>query len=282
MKQITPGGEHDGADGTAGAFDEPFDQDAGGPTMAPWVPPLPSFMDWLLLAIGAMFTAIGLAALWFEPDVGIVTLALFGSCLVLFAHNIWRKFRYRRLAGARMVVVGGVPIRAGLVRPIGIGAWVATMGGLMAGFGGGYGPLFQWLSAGIALAGVTVLGLVALGRFSGRFLRFDPAGLTIAERGWQVLVPWDSITRIQQGSYHDNPMLFLQVADPGALLVTPAEAAGKALARMARNNSWMGAPFAIMTGEFGTDAPVLAGAVATYVQDHAARRTLVPALPGKA
>jgi hypothetical protein len=281
MNEITPStGSRSGPVVRPAQGDDAFINDDATAT-APWVPPLPSVKDWALLAISTVFVAIGLVVLWSEPDVGIVTLALFGSCLALFAHNIWRKFHYRNLAGARIAVVGGVPIRAGLARPIGLGLWIATMGGLMAGFGGNYGPVFQWLSAGVALAGFAVLGLVALGRYSGRFLRFDPEGLTIAERGWQVLLPWDSITDVQVGSYNDNPMLFLHVADPGALVVAPPEAGGKAMAKFASNQSWMGAPFAIMTGEFGTDAPVLAGAIATYVQNHAARRSLTPALPGK-
>jgi hypothetical protein len=279
MNEITPGMG-------SGPADRPDERDDGffddGATLsAPEVPPLPSVKDWALLAISTVFVAIGVAMLWSDPDVGIVTLALFGSCLALFAHNIWRKFHYRSLAGARIAVVGGVPIRAGLARPIGLGLWIAIMGGLMAGFGGNYGPVFQWLSAGVALAGLSVLGLVALGRFSGRFLRFDPEGLTIAERSWQVLLPWEGIIGVHVGSFNDNPMLFLHVADPGALVIAPPDAAGKAMAKMARNQSWIGAPFAIMTGEFGTDAPVLAGAIATYVQNHAARRSLIPALPGK-
>jgi hypothetical protein len=270
----------------SGPADRPDERDDGffddGATLsAPEVPPLPSVKDWALLAIGAVFVAIGVGMLWFDPDVAIVTLALFGSSFALFANTVWRKFRYRRLAGASIAVVGGVPIRAGLARPIGIGLWITIMGGLMAGFSGTYGPVFRWLSAAIALAGLVVLGLVALGRYSGRFLRFDPEGLTIAERGWQVMLPWDSITGVQVRSLNDNPMLFVDVADLGALVVTPADATGKAMAKWTRNSSWMGAPFAIMTGEFGTDAPVLAGAIATYVQNHAARRSLTPALPGK-
>src|SRR6266568_9091794 len=73
--------------------------------------PGPGIRDWALLAIGVGFTGAGLLILPFNPNVGIVTIALFGLSAVVFATTIVRKLRFRRPRPLRAEIVGGVPIR---------------------------------------------------------------------------------------------------------------------------------------------------------------------------
>ena len=105
--------------------------------------PRPTFQDWLLLAINVVFVAMGLVILPSKPDVGVVTLAFFGSCLVVTAGSVWRKLRDRRFSADTVEVVGGVPIRprVGLFSLAGL--WMLALGTVLIVFGHAYPLLFR-------------------------------------------------------------------------------------------------------------------------------------------
>lgn len=242
--------------------------------------PLPSWRDWMLLGISIVLVVAGAVLLASEePEAGIVTLALFGSCLVSFAAQIRRKFRYRAYEATEISVTGGVPIRSSLAVLIGKGLWLIALGTIMIVFGGGYPLEFRLLAGGVVLAGVGTIVAVTLGGYATSFLQFDPEGLTYGERGWRIQVPWDRITAVREVSFHDNPLLQITVAELDSLAVVPAEATARARTRLAANVRWSGAPLAIWASRYGIDLPVLASAITHYVANPAARASLTRGLP---
>ena len=236
--------------------------------------PPPNFHDWMLLAIGIVFVAMGLLILPSKPDAGIVTLAFFGSCLVVFANTILRKLRYRKFTASKVDVVGGIPIRPKRAVMIGLGGCFAALGSILVVFGGSYPPAFRAIGGSLAVLGVVLAAGALMGKWPGGYLQFDPAGLTISQRGWRTQIPWGRITAIVEGEYHSNPVLLLAVDDLASLLVEPPEARVKAYKAIAHSQTWMGAEFAIMTTHYGIDLPVLAATVRRYVTNTAARGEL--------
>ncbi len=55
--------------------------------------PGPGRQDWATFLISVVFTAVGMLILPSDPSVGIVTLALFGSCAVVLGAIVARKLR---------------------------------------------------------------------------------------------------------------------------------------------------------------------------------------------
>ncbi|MGI9424244.1 MAG: hypothetical protein ACR2PA_13715 [Hyphomicrobiaceae bacterium] len=236
--------------------------------------PPPTGQDWLLLAISIVFVVMGAIILTNDRDVGIVTLAFFGSCLAVSVGTILRKYRFRRFAAEKVDVTGGVPIRpktgiAGLV-----GAWLLVLGLILVTFGHDYPLVFRLIAGFIAVVGVVFLAAALTGQWPGGYLLFDPEHLTIAQRGWRARIPWDEITAVHESEFHSNPVLLVEVADPIRLEITPSAAQERAMKSIAGTQAMMGADFAIMTMHYGIDLPVLAAAVARYVQDATARAEL--------
>ncbi len=236
--------------------------------------PLPSFKDWALLSIGAVFAILGLAILFKDTDVGIVTFALFGSCTVMFAHNILRKYRFRRYENMAVTVPAGVPILTKPHVPITLGAWLMVLGIVLTVFGGNYPAYFRWATVVMAMAGAGFLAAIYLGFVQLMALQFDPEGLRITQGRWRVLAPWDRITGVGQMEMFGNPTLLLAIHDSASLTVEPPEQRAKAISSMTRTEKNYGATFFIMTDNLGVDLPVLAAAIQTYCDDASARAGL--------
>jgi hypothetical protein len=240
--------------------------------------PRPTTREWLLVAINTLFVVAGIVILPHEPDGAIVTIAFFGTCLVVSLGTVLRKLRDRRFAAETLAVAGGVPIRpSNIIMPL-LGGWLAILGVVLFVFGHDYPLLFRAIAVFIAVVGVVVLALALMRRLPGGFLRFDPDALTIAQRRWRARIPWDNILIVHEGEYASNPMLRLRVVDLDGLDIAPAEARAAALRDIARTQALMGAEFVVMTAQYGIDLPLLAGTVARYVQDRAARAELRPRL----
>jgi hypothetical protein len=108
----------------------------------------PSVGDWVLLAIGSGFVALGIFIFPSHHDVGIVTISFFGLCAVTFADTIVRKLRFRRLRPLHAEIVGGVPIRPSKLVLGRLSASIFVFGVLLVRFGGSYGAGFvciAWL-----------------------------------------------------------------------------------------------------------------------------------------
>jgi hypothetical protein len=240
--------------------------------------PRPTFKEWLLVAINLVFVICGFLILPRERDGGIVTIAFFGTCLVVSVGTVVRKLRYRRFAADKLAVAGGVPIRqSNTLMPL-LGGWLAILGTVMFAFGHDYPFLFRAIAVFVAVVGAVVLVMALTGRLYSGFLRFDPDGLTIAQGRWRARIPWDDILAVHEGEYASNPMLLVTVADVGLIDIAPAEARTAALRDIGRARALMGADFAVMTTHYGIDLPLLAGTVARYVQDRDARAELRPRL----
>lgn len=234
----------------------------------------PTLADWALLLIGLVFVAAGLIILPRKPDVGIVTLAFFGSCTGVFAATILRKLRYRRFRATRTEVMGGVPIYPSRLRAGLLGAWMLVLGVVLYVFGTEYPPLFRWLAIFVALVGVVILLGVIVRRLPAGFMQFDPDALTLGQSKWSVRVPWSGIAEIAEGEIHSNPTLLLWVHDVHALEVLPDSMRARLEKRIESNLTWLGAHFAIMASQYGIDLPVLTAAVRLYVAEPDARAEL--------
>ncbi len=230
--------------------------------------------DFWALAINAVFGLLGLLLLPSNPPVGIVTTAFFGSGAVLLGWLQWRRWQDHTLHFTHVDVAAGVRIlpRRGFL--LVIGAWLFCLGLILVIFGGSYPALLQWLGGFIALAGAVFLVLAALRIAPPGFLQFEPNGLIVGQRGWQVLVPWEWITDVRLSDVQSNPVVLLSVAHVDKLEVTPAAAQPRALKAMAGSTWWSWGPFILFPLHFGIPSPVLAGAIARYASDAAARQNL--------
>jgi len=240
--------------------------------------PRPTVGEWLLVPINVVFVVMGLIILPHEPDGAIVTIAFFGTCLVVSLGTVVRKLRDRRFSADTIAVAGGVPIRPSATFMPLLGGWLAILGVVLFVFGHDYPIVFRALAAFIAVVGVVLLGLSFTGRVPGGFLRFDPEGLTIAQRTWAARIPWDDITGVHEGELSSNAVLLVTVADPTRLEIAPAQAHAIAMRDIGRTRGLMGADFMVMARHYGIDLPVLAGTIARYVEDAAARAELIPRL----
>lgn len=238
--------------------------------------PRPSVTDWLLVVLNVAFVLAGIVVLFKDPAVGLVTIAFFGSCLVIAAGTVRRKLRARRFKAERIDVAGGVPIRPSKTFLPMLGAWLALLGIILFAFGGGYPLVFRILSVVVAVCGIVLLGLSLTGRFPVGFLQFDPDGLTIAQRAWRARIPWDAITGVHEGEFASNPVLLIEVADPREIEISPVTAYAVAMRDIGKTRARMGADIALMTRNYGLDLPLLATTVAHYVNDRSARAALRP------
>lgn len=238
--------------------------------------PGPTFKDWLLLSINIVFVAMGLVIVRDDFNVGIVTIAFFGSCLAVAANAVVSKLRFRTFTATRVDVVGGVPIRPLRWKMQLLGLWLLGLGVVLVVFGENYPPMFRALAGVIGLAGAALLIATLTRQWPAGFLQFDPDALTIAGRNWRARIPWGRISLVAEGDYHSNPVLFIGVDDITAIDIGSPPGADAALKAMARSRMMMGSEFAIMTSQYGIDLPVLAETVRGYAEDPVARVRLRP------
>lgn len=237
--------------------------------------PRPSWQDWGLLAIGLVFCACGLLMLGERPEVGIMTLLLFGGCTVVFARIILRRYRYRRYRATFAEVQGGVRIPPARTRFVLMALWMIALGVAAHVYARGYGAIFQWLCYGVGIAGAVLL----LGVISGRvpamsFLQFDPDGLTVGYQRWTLMLPWDHIVNVAEAEISNNPAVLLWLDDPQAVQVDPTDERASANSMLASKSAWTGADITIMASQYAIDLPLLVDAIARYVGEPAARATL--------
>ncbi len=243
--------------------------------------PLPNWQDWLLLTINIVFVVMALIILPRNRDVGIVTLVLFGTCLVVSAGTILRKFRFRRFSGEKVGVAGGVPIRVRTGKMLLGGAWLTGLGTILVVFGQDYPFYFCVLAGSFAVVGALFFLAAFAGIWPGGYLQFDPDYLTIAERKWQARIPWEDIEKVSQAECNSNPLLLLFVRDLTCLDIAPPDELRRATTAIARTRQISGADFSIMTDHYGIDLPVLKAAITRYVNDVSARAALRPQLTYK-
>jgi hypothetical protein len=236
--------------------------------------PKPTWRDWGLLAVGVGFTASGLLILPQNRDVGVVTIAFFGLCAVVFVITIARKLRNRRMSFLAVEIAGGVPIRPSRGLAFALGLALAALGAVLIVFGQSYGVIFRSLAWVVAVFGGGFTLAAAMGWFPAGHIQFDPEGLTIACRRWSYTAPWDSIAGVAAGDYHDNPALFIWLRDVSAVKAHPPESMEAVLKTLARSQSWAGAPIVILTSRYLIPLPLLATVVERYVAEPSARAGL--------
>ena len=242
--------------------------------------PKPNLQDWMLLTISILFVAVGLIILPSNRDVGVVTIAVSGPCAALSIATILRKLRFRRTAPLRVELTGGVPIRPSRLVAATCGVAVATVGIILIVFGRSYGLMFWCLAWVIAFLGSSMLLGVALGLLPVGYIRFDPAGITFAQRRWAYTVPWGAIYQLSAGEYHGNAALGIWLYDFDLVSVQPTASRDHVLCRLAQNQVWFGAPIVLFTSRYRMELPLLMEAMQRYMTDPAARaelsRRLIP------
>lgn len=246
----------------------------------------PTLQDWLLGAISLAFVLMGLVILPSDPDVGVVSVAFFGSCLAVFIWQISGKLRRRRrrAAGVHVEVVGGVPIRVGRTLPIVLGVWLTALGIVLVLFSGSYPWPFRVIAVFIGLIGAALLAAVAARAIPYGEIVFTSEGLVVSdrnsvfERGWTVRVPWDRILAVVTSDLQGNPMLLVMVDEVASLDIDPPDARDRAQRGFAHRQAWTGAPIALLTDQYGVAIDILAAALERYSRDPAARAELRPQL----
>jgi hypothetical protein len=236
--------------------------------------PGPGARDWALLVGSIAFAVAGLFILHKDRNVGIVTLTLFGACVVVFANNIVRKRRFHRMRPLRAEIAGGVQIRPSRAQALRVSLGFLIVGGALSVFGRSYSALFWCLSMLIFSVGVLLLVGVATRWLPVGYIQFDPEGVTIGRRGWAFLVPWDRVARVAAGEFRDNPVLYLWVDVPEAVVALPAQQQARVLRYLASNLRWGGAHVMLMTGQYELDLPLLMHAIERYLTDPASRSEL--------
>jgi hypothetical protein len=226
------------------------------------------------IIINALFAVLGAFLMVSEPDKAIVTVAIFGSGAYFLSWLQWRRYKDHKLMVTNVEVAGGVRIlpRGGFL--LWMGLWLVVLGLVLVKFGGHYPEALQWLGGFIALSGTILATLVILRIMPPGFLQFEAEGLMIGGQGWQTLVPLEKINTIAQGEMHSNPVIYLGVTDVHTLVITPASAEAKARKAIRGQAWWQWSPLTIFPMHYAIPSPILAGAIARYVEDAAARTNL--------
>jgi hypothetical protein len=194
--------------------------------------------DLALIAISALFVAGAIAMLIAgkDPRMAFGGLVFFGACLCVGVGSL----RWKR----RALTPGPRPPLPPMlqVRPaVGLLLGIATVCGVMAWSFWPDHQLAFWTSAGAAAfcAGATVA--LACGWRRAPDLHFTRAGLTLAAPSSSYTVPWDEITDVALGSFHDNPVVYLAVASPERLAraIAGDGAEPRAVARAVRSLTWI-------------------------------------------
>jgi hypothetical protein len=236
--------------------------------------PKPGVKDWALLAINIVFVALGLFILLHERDVGIVTLAFFGPCLIVSGGAVLRKLRFRRFRALKAEIVGGVPIRASRAQALATGLVLLLMGVIIVLFGRSY-PLIMWMLAWLcALIGGALTIAVLSGLIPNDYLKFDPEGITFGRARYSYMVPWDTIAQVSTGHVHNNPALFISLHGYEGVTVHPREKRDQVLKSFAWGTGWAGAPIMLLPSRYGIDLPMLMLALERYLTEPTARREL--------
>ena len=202
-------------------------------------------------------------------------IVFFGGCASVFAGAILRKLRYRKESRAINVdIKGGVPIRPSRKRVLVMGLAIILSGSILLYFGDPY-PLpyllfsFVWVAMGAVLLLGVVIGILPFG-----FIQFDPCGLTIGQRLWNLTIPWDHIPCVAPGEQNDNVTLLIWISEIEAVVVRPEKYREKALKKLESNMLWVGVPVTIMASQYCLSLPLLIKVIERYITVPSSRKAL--------
>ena len=235
--------------------------------------------EWFSLTV---CTALALLGLWLalarRERAGFAVAALFGGGAVVVAYGLLHRRRLREHAAADHVSVPGyLPLRR---RRASLLAWtggLAAVGIVMALTGSTAGSVLVWFGAALAVLGLGLSLLIALGVLPEPFLQFEVSGLRFGQRGYSFLLEWDNVADMAPAELHGHDLLLLTVRDVGRLCATlepPSTTPDRVLKLLQSNQQWFGADMAVMAAQYGTDIALLAHAIRRYVTDPASRSEL--------
>jgi len=225
----------------------------------------PSLRDWMLASIGIIFVLMGIVILPSNRNVGIMTLAMFGTCAILSIRRIMRKLRYRRLNINEVNVVSGTKIQPSRIKAATLGATLFCLGIVLLVFKPDDAPLIIRACFGIiAGAGAFVLISIACGVSLGQSLEFTPDGLVFSYRSWSAILPWEQIKKASEGEIQNNPTLFMWLDSPEHFKVSPPEKQEKFMSYMEQCRALTGADIFLITSQYDVDLPILFSAIDKY------------------
>jgi hypothetical protein len=210
-----------------------------------------------------------------DPDAAMSLMVLFGVCAVVSAATIRRKLRSRHESRVNEAeIAGGVPIRPSRKAALVAGSAMFIIGSVLLYFGDPF-PLLYTLSMIVltSMGAFILLGVVCRFLPFG-YIQFDPPGLSIGERQWTLIIPWDQIAFVAPGGLDEKIMLFVGIFQIEAVQVRPEKYRKKALKRIHANMRWFGVPVTIMPGRYGLSLPLLIKAIERYITNPDSRSAL--------
>lgn len=234
---------------------------------------MPPRSNWLLFLLNIGFVICGAFVLPSDPNVGIVTIAFFGSCAAVAGVGIARKL-WPAPAPERISIVGGVPIRPSRLLLGSIGAWLAVLGTVLLIFGWSYGVVFRWTALAILVPGCYLLVAVIARWLPATYLQFDPEGITFGHRGFSYLVRFDNLAGIAAAEMNRNPVLLMQLHQPDLIEAKPPASQMRALKQIARCDRWHGVHIVVLAVQYRLDPALLAQALDRYINEPSARDEL--------
>lgn len=220
------------------------------------------------MAVGGLFIREDLNA-------AISCIVFFGIGTFVSAASILRKLRFRQESRVNEAeIVGGVPIRPSRRVALMVGLAMFIIGSVLLYFGDPF-PLIYTLSVFVLTSMGACILLGVIFRFLPfGYIQFDPPGLSIGERLWTLIIPWDQIAFVVPGGLDDNVMLLLGIFQIEAVEVRPEKYREKVLKRIKSNMRWFGVPVTIMPSRYGLSLPLLIKAIERYITIPASRNAL--------
>lgn len=177
--------------------------------------PRPSVRDWLLLFVGLCFMVAGILIIPENLSVGVSTLVFFGGCTIVFAGTIHRKLHFRQENKIiKADIIGGVPIRPSKTVILSLGLALFMSGSILFYFGAPYPLVYKLLSLLISSVGLCLLLGLLFGLLPVGYIQFDPTGISIGQRRWTIMIPWEQISSVSPGESEGNVILVLNSAPP--------------------------------------------------------------------
>jgi hypothetical protein len=231
--------------------------------------------DWTLFGISAAFCVLSLLTLRDDWRAAVGTIAFFGACAFVFSTVILRRRRERKWTRATVRVTGGINIHINGTRFACIALTCCLVGAIMFFVEIGAPIVLRMIGAFICLIGVALSVAVALGLHTRQFMRFDPEGLIVGERAYEARIDWDNIADVVTLEYASNAFVGITLVSLESVRVEPATRIETFLRNVGNARGLFGTDLSILSGNFGIDSVVLAGALHRYATQPHARQELV-------
>ena len=166
-------------------------------------------------------------------------------------------------------VIGGVAIRARRARFFVLACILFGIGALQL---IALDPILGKVAGVLTMAvAIGLLLYMVGGIWPSSFLQFNPNGLTIGNRRWSALFPWEEIYWVQPMENGKLPFVCLALRNKEVLYVEPPAARIRVLKKLRGAAPYSFFDVAIPIFVYGLDLPLFVAAISRYRQDPTAR-----------